>query len=468
MIKVLVVDDDKLARKGLISAFPWSSFDMEVVGEANNGEKALEFLSSNSVDLLLVDLAMPVMSGIELMKIVRQMYPNIYFVVLTFHQDFEYIQEALRIGAIDYISKLQLEKERFEEVLGRIHDRIMQERNKTLLAECHERALRPIDSDTGYVMVSIDEHADMDWFKEITASHNISFDEIGNGMWKIFDLCDMNSESVYKIFSQELSKRDKFTLLELTGIQGENRSVVNRLLRRSRQRAFFYEYDPEIKFMLKSVNEIHDESNVLLEEGFQLLKNQWLSCIWTQRNDIFEQLLGELRKARLPIVKLHDLLVGIVNEWNRIYSSFTPFVVETPELASSWLEVTDWFNKVRELTMKATARSKYSSDVTDCIMKALKIVNDEMGQQIFAVDVAKRVNMSRSYFNQCFKDIVGRSFNNYLRNVRLEKAKEYLKKTNKTIQWVAEHTGYMDEKYFSQVFREMTGVLPSIYRQRDD
>lgn len=128
MIKVLIVDDDKLVRKGLISAMPWAQFDMQIVGEASNGAKALEFLEQENVDLLLTDLAMPVMSGIELMKTVSERYPHIRIVVLTLHQDFEYIQTALRMGAIDYIAKIQLEKERFDEVLGRIHKR-MKERS---------------------------------------------------------------------------------------------------------------------------------------------------------------------------------------------------------------------------------------------------------------------------------------------------------------------------------------------------
>lgn len=68
MIKVLIVDDDKLVRKGISSAMPWDEFDMEVVGEASNGLKALDFLKTQPVDLMLTDLAMPVMSGIELMR----------------------------------------------------------------------------------------------------------------------------------------------------------------------------------------------------------------------------------------------------------------------------------------------------------------------------------------------------------------------------------------------------------------
>ena len=106
MIKVLVVEDDKLARKGLIHAMPWSGCDMEVIGEAGNGQSALDFLESHEVDLMLTDLAMPVMSGIELMRIARSRYPTLLCVVLTLHLDFEYTQEAIRnITAITRIIK---------------------------------------------------------------------------------------------------------------------------------------------------------------------------------------------------------------------------------------------------------------------------------------------------------------------------------------------------------------------------
>lgn len=120
MIRVLVVDDDKLARKGLISIMPWKTYGMTVVGEASNGAKALEFLDGHSVDLMFVDLVMPVVSGIELIQEARRKFPKIKFVVLTFHEDFEYVQSALRLGALDYISKVRLEVEDCEKVMERI------------------------------------------------------------------------------------------------------------------------------------------------------------------------------------------------------------------------------------------------------------------------------------------------------------------------------------------------------------
>ena len=120
MIKVLVVDDEKIVRKGIIALFPWSSFNMKVVGEAENYSKAIAFLESNDVDLLFVDLIMPGKTGFDLIQKVHIRFPSIWSVVLTCHQDFDYILKALRLGAIDYIVKTQLELEPVEEILNRI------------------------------------------------------------------------------------------------------------------------------------------------------------------------------------------------------------------------------------------------------------------------------------------------------------------------------------------------------------
>lgn len=124
MINAFLVDDEYFVRKGLISVLPWNQYGIQVVGEAGNGMEALKTLNNHDVDLLITDLVMPVMSGIDLMKKVKIKFPHIYIVVLTCHDDFEYIQKSLRIGAIDYIVKTELEKGMLEESLNRISSRI--------------------------------------------------------------------------------------------------------------------------------------------------------------------------------------------------------------------------------------------------------------------------------------------------------------------------------------------------------
>ncbi|MGU3472005.1 response regulator [Paenibacillus sp. D51F] len=124
MIRVLIVDDDKLARKGLISIMPWSDHDMMVVGEAANGAKALEFMERHEVDLMFVDLSMPVMSGMELLQVTRQRFPGLRSVILSFHEEFENVQTAYRMGVLDYISKVRLESEDDEQILKRIRQQM--------------------------------------------------------------------------------------------------------------------------------------------------------------------------------------------------------------------------------------------------------------------------------------------------------------------------------------------------------
>lgn len=186
MIKVLIVDDDKLVRKGLISAMPWADFGMQVVGEAGNGEKALEFLHANSVDLMLTDLAMPVMSGIDLMRSARKLYPELYIVVLTLHQDFDYIQEALRLGAIDYIAKVQLEKERFEEVLERVYVRIQEERKKSTAGDPLSKEAVNSDSfaaDAGYAFLAKEDQPDTSWLAQTELFEGGILEESDVNVW---------------------------------------------------------------------------------------------------------------------------------------------------------------------------------------------------------------------------------------------------------------------------------------------
>lgn len=124
MLRVLIVDDDFLTRKGLRTLMPWEQHDMCVVGEAENGREALDFLTNNAnnqVDLVFTDIDMPVMDGIAFIQTAMEIYPDIDFVVLTVHDEFNHVQQALRLGAIDYLPKTQFDSENFDAILDRIN-----------------------------------------------------------------------------------------------------------------------------------------------------------------------------------------------------------------------------------------------------------------------------------------------------------------------------------------------------------
>ena len=105
MLKVLVVEDEELIRKGIVLAVDWAALDCVVVGEASNGEEALEAVERLSPTLIITDLKMPRMDGIEMLRRLREQGSRVYVMILTAYDSFAYAQSALRLGAVDFLLK---------------------------------------------------------------------------------------------------------------------------------------------------------------------------------------------------------------------------------------------------------------------------------------------------------------------------------------------------------------------------
>ena len=105
MLKVLAVEDEELIRKGIVLAVDWASLDCVVVGEASNGEEALAAVERLSPSLIITDLKMPRMDGIEMLRRLREQGNRVYVIILTAYDSFTYAQSALRLGAVDFLLK---------------------------------------------------------------------------------------------------------------------------------------------------------------------------------------------------------------------------------------------------------------------------------------------------------------------------------------------------------------------------
>ncbi len=98
MYKVMIVDDEPFILDGLKILVNWEEYGLEISGEAVNGQKAIQVLETSFVNILITDIKMPVMGGIELIKYVKEKYPHIRIIVLSGYSDFEYIKEAALLG----------------------------------------------------------------------------------------------------------------------------------------------------------------------------------------------------------------------------------------------------------------------------------------------------------------------------------------------------------------------------------
>lgn len=471
MLNVLIVDDDKLVRRGLISAMPWAEFGFQVAGEARNGEKALEFLETQEVDVLLTDLAMPVMSGLELMREVRVRYPRMFIVVLTLHQDFSYIQEALRLGAIDYIAKVQLEEERFEEVLERIGSRIASERRKESSGVVHS-----FSADQGYAWIAA---ASSD--AEIRAV----LDRLSPALrepdfWAAPELPVWFAENptearhLETLLNDAPSRTKNSAILRLHGLQGKNKAEMSTRLADYATGEWFYARQPHLQmYNLDLSDPAQPEADTaagstegeLAQRTLAELRRRGFKPDWVHEMGEFEALLDDLAELRLSPQRLHGEVLGWAYAWNPIYEAAVGKRLEMPQAADSWFETVQELHRMRDQLRLALGVQPYSSEVQASVTQAAALVRERLSEPLQAGRIAHEVNMSRSYFSQCFRDIMGVTFNEYVRQQRMNRACSLLVETRKTVQWVAERTGYADEKYFSRIFREQTGLLPSEYRQ---
>ena len=131
MKKILIADDEFLVRLGLKTTIDWEQHGFIIVGEAKNGKEALELFEQSDPDILLTDIRMPVMDGLEVIQTVKQKKRSLKCVILTHYDDFNYAKEAIKLGASDYILKSDLNSDNLFSILNRISNEIDAETKKS-------------------------------------------------------------------------------------------------------------------------------------------------------------------------------------------------------------------------------------------------------------------------------------------------------------------------------------------------
>lgn len=120
MYSVIIVEDDAIVRTYLSGLLEWESHGMKVVGQFTNGREAKQFIEEQNVDIVITDVSMPVMNGIELIKYIKKTEKIVKIIVLSCHSDYDFIREALKCGVSDYILKQYLTKENLLELLEKL------------------------------------------------------------------------------------------------------------------------------------------------------------------------------------------------------------------------------------------------------------------------------------------------------------------------------------------------------------
>lgn len=129
MMNVLIVDDEMLMRIGLRSLIEWEQFGFQIIGEAANGKEALALAKQHKVDLIITDIKMPVMDGLDLIREASKLMKDCIYVVLSNFDDFHYVREAFQLGAHDYLIKSDIHQDAMAALLSGVKRKLLQEGN---------------------------------------------------------------------------------------------------------------------------------------------------------------------------------------------------------------------------------------------------------------------------------------------------------------------------------------------------
>ena len=220
MYKVLLVDDDLLVRNYLRSLLDWKMMGFDLVGEASNGNEALKQIELLSPDVVIMDINMPVMDGVELSYQISNKYPELKMFALSSYDDYQFVRETLKNGAVDYILKDRLNKEELTRILAQLLNLIEKEKGRKIELETEKiriEAIKEIASEqyVKEIFLGTRKHDD-----EIIKSMGLPFEKVCKGGYIIAIMYISNynirtsrkSDAEKQVFINSISNLCKQTL----------------------------------------------------------------------------------------------------------------------------------------------------------------------------------------------------------------------------------------------------------------
>ncbi|MFD0693209.1 response regulator [Paenibacillus sp. GCM10027628] len=509
MKKVLLVDDEVLVREGIRDRIQWENEGFLYTGDAPDGELALPLIERLSPDILITDIKMPFMDGLQLSRIVKEKMPGIKIVILSGHDEFSYAREALRIGVEEYCLK-PINATELLHILKKVSGKIDRDR-----LELEEKAMLRLQAKANLDLLK-DQFVNDLIFGSISTSEAILKEE---------DLGLPIIAKHYMVIVLELAPQDESQslFLELTGEFGDHLHVKRNkkehvwilkgdraedLEQRAQQlaRKFKHLEDKLIGALYAGIGSVQDriqEIAVSFAEAEQnksyhhFLKNR--PAMYTDTNGIG----GHDRNKVTNFLKVGDSSqierfareyiqeggeLESTHKFFRHYLIFdmiaaaTQFIHESGGDVKSFLQQLESVeeallisNSLEELRTYAISilslsfkhRDQISNKYGELLSKAKDYIDRNYDNPDISLNaVAAYVNVSPSHFSGIFSQAAGQTFIDYLIKTRINKAKQLLKTTSAKSYEIAAMVGYNDPHYFNAVFKKATGVTTKVFRQQ--
>lgn len=487
MWKIMLVEDESLLRKALkkiISVNP----EYEVCCEAANGSIALEYLNTHKVDIIISDIRMPSMDGLELIQKIKELNISAKTIILTGYSDFEYARHMLVYDAFSYLLKPVVP----EELLKTIEDaceKIKQEGSNKSILKSH--TFQDFQKQ-GYAHFTNEMPGIMLNSTKLTACC-IDFEQAPQKeelvLWQLdferdlYPCCCFWLDS-YLYLVLDLALPDKDLTETITEIQlyFENRDISTRIgigLNADSMMGI----SNSMKQARKALHHYHHLSyhEIVYYERISLLEDRTIPYPLTEEKNLLDAVTS-LDKADIHkyISQIHDQLVTQSTEL--IYQNLTELIFSCRRELSQYRFVMEWedlYYAVRnripwEQTLQQLENLLDSCHLnllearansnTPTILRARQYIREHSSQALTLDEVANYCYLSKSHFCKIFKTETGMTFKAYLNQQRIESAKNLLKTSSLKNYEIAEIIGFDDPSYFHELFKKSVGMTPTEYR----
>ncbi|OAS17976.1 response regulator transcription factor [Paenibacillus oryzisoli] len=525
MRKVIIVDDEKWIRRGLISSIPWDRFDLELVGEAGDGEEAYAMALAEKPDLLFLDMRMPGLDGKQLIGMLNRDMPEVLTVVVSGYSDFEYMKEAIRHKAFEYLLK-PVKKEELIAVLEKALAELQRrdEEKHSPQVESKEDWFRRILYQADASLESHEEAAEAaipegwllgetyvlvgqpDTFRDGSESinkvipllrehvhRNQPFLCKGTCQFVITAAPDARQELVVAIVGERLQQEDfnKFcqsvrSVLEQSGRGSYSFGISNKQLDAHSLRHSYAEAGRALKrkklHTTGTVIFADNDKNSQLAAYPQEKENAFLLALQVGSREGVQQEFDKLfagisgndvtvdylqRSAMLLVHSIEKQLRGIETRLEEACGVSSLVYTERIKRRNDAASVKHIF--AEEIIPSVLAYYLRSNEKQgEKIVRGIqKLIETHYDQPLSLHHIADSHYMNTDYLSRLFKKTTGQNFVDYLTDFRIHKSKELMKLSTYKNYEIAQMVGYEDYRYFSQIFKKKTGMTIGEYRENN-
>ena len=525
MYKIMLVDDEAEVRESILLQIPWEELGFEVVADAENGEDALEKMAIQEPDVIITDIQMPFMTGLEFIEKVREEYPGKEIVIFSGFSEFEYARRAIRLGVKEYILKpvdkeelmgiLRKIKSTLDQKLDRLRDirevqqnyreqealqkkmfyqewmqKAKTKKNNTSMPEKCERYIPQAERWVGvflnirtqktlsesaiYLCVEklfqniFAEKYHYELFpmvREIGACFALKKEQNLKELLRLLDILVKDGEKLFffVVTTGVGTEKNEMEKIPLSLYEAREALGYRMIMGRGRT-IYIQDVEPEGKNLLLFGSE--EESELIRAVKFD------------SKEEIAEKvarLLGKMDGIRISwrqyqnyLMELYNCLSQLIWQYHMDERRFFGYGEDGHEMLmhmKSREEIQEFFvdfcRKIR-----ICLEEKRAEDSGKIIRTAKAYVEKNYTNPDLSVEmVCEQLNLSQSYFSTVFKKETGENYVAYVRSIRMKEAAELLNRTEDKTYVIAQKVGYTDPYYFSSVFKKTYGVSPSRFRK---